>query len=847
MEKRRLTKEDIDKVRGVEGFPRATDEAIIKLSDAPYYTACPNPFLDDFIAEYGTPYDEATDKYHREPYASDVSEGKGDPIYMAHSYHTKVPYKAIQKYILHYTNPGDVVLDAYCGTGMTGVASQSCKRDTLDAETLFTLLKDDESIGARKVILNDLSPAATFIAYNCNRAIDTHLLSNEIESWLGDAQQELGWIYETQHTNGQMGKISYVVFSQVVICPSCSSEMRFYDLVTANDTKSSDRIVSCLNCGARIDKAEFIRAVEQIEDEAMRNTRERVKRVPVKIFYKYGGKTFEKEPDEYDLKLLERIETEKCEQYPTDLMMFKGQNWGEFYRAGYHTGITRVHHFFSKRNLLVLAKLYKTAEKYEHCSVMRELIIASLARASIRNRYIPEYGNRHVGTLSGTLYVPSLSEEGNLIEAVRGRSKKILKAAGTLACSNNDFILSTGSITELPMPDQCVDYIFTDPPFGDNLIYSELNFITEAWMGIFTNSEDESIMANSQNKGIGEYKYLMQKGFSEYFRVLKPNRWMTVEFHNSKNAVWNAIQEAIQRAGFIIADVRVLDKKKGTTKQLSYSMAVKQDLVISAYKPNGSFEKTMHLNAGEAETAWAFVRQHLSNLPIAVHKDNALELIAERQNFLLFDRMVAYHVTQGIPVPLDATEFYRGLDDKFIKRDDMYFLPDQINEYDIARIKIEVEFVEFALLVTNEKTAIGWLYRLLSENAMSYQDIQPRFMQEVKTVDRYEDMPELETLLEENFLQDGAGCWYVPDVKKEGDVAKLREKALLKEFEGYLGTKGKLKLFRSEAIRVGFSRLWKDENYQAIVGMAERLPDATIQEDPSLLMYYDISLSRVGQ
>ena len=86
MERRKLTKEDIDKVRNIEGFPIGTDEDIIALSDAPFYTACPNPFIEDFIKEYGTPYDEATDHYHREPFAADVSEGKTDPIYNAHSY-----------------------------------------------------------------------------------------------------------------------------------------------------------------------------------------------------------------------------------------------------------------------------------------------------------------------------------------------------------------------------------------------------------------------------------------------------------------------------------------------------------------------------------------------------------------------------------------------------------------------------------------------------------------------------------------------------------------------------------------------------------------------------------------
>ena len=111
--------------RKIEGFPIGEDEDILNLSDPPYYTACPNPFIEEFIAFYGRPYDP-NEKYKREPYATDVSEGKTDPIYNAHSYHTKVPHKAIMHYILHYTNPGDLVFDGFCGSGMTGVATQMC-------------------------------------------------------------------------------------------------------------------------------------------------------------------------------------------------------------------------------------------------------------------------------------------------------------------------------------------------------------------------------------------------------------------------------------------------------------------------------------------------------------------------------------------------------------------------------------------------------------------------------------------------------------------------------------------------------------------------------------------------
>lgn len=133
--------------RKIEGFPLGSDEAILNLSDPPYYTACPNPWIPDFIAEWEAEKPEHPEGYyyHREPFAADVSEGKNDPIYNAHSYHTKVPHKAIMRYILHYTEPGDTVFDGFCGTGMTGVAAQMCgERDAV--MTLGYQVKPDGSI-----------------------------------------------------------------------------------------------------------------------------------------------------------------------------------------------------------------------------------------------------------------------------------------------------------------------------------------------------------------------------------------------------------------------------------------------------------------------------------------------------------------------------------------------------------------------------------------------------------------------------------------------------------------------------------------------------------------------------
>lgn len=851
MERRKLTKEDIDKVRHIEGFPIGTDEDIIALSDAPYYTACPNPFIEGFVRENGTPYDEATDDYHCEPFAADVSEGKNDPIYMAHSYHTKVPHKAIMRYILHYTKPGDIVFDGFCGTGMTGVAAQMCG----NPDPAFKLQIESEvpgvNWGARKAILSDLSPAATFIAYNYNTPVDVVVFQKEAERILAEVEKEYGWMYETRHVvNGHIqtriegnpiiGRINYTVWSDVFICPTCSNEMVFWDVAVDKENGKVQDVFTCPHCGSKLKKTNCARAQDTHFDTKLNDTVTMAKQAPVLINYLVGKKRYVKTPDEYDLALIGKIDAMEIPYwYPTDELP-NGYNTEQPKRSH---GVKHAHQFYTRRNLAVLAA-FAAKSKGSRYGIVFQSINSTLTSKIVRYNM----GHRGNGPVSGTLYIPSLVAEANVFKLIEGKQADFIGAFNRIgdfegACLN---LASTSDLKNIE--DNTIDYIFTDPPFGANLNYSELSFLWEAWLKVITNQKTEAIMNPVQGKGLPEYQALMTQCFSEYYRVLKPGRWMTVEFHNSKNAVYNAIQEALLRAGFIVSDVRVLDKQQFSFKQVTTTSATKQDLVISAYKPKDSFKREFALKAGSEETAWAYVRMRLGNLPVAPIKEGRIEINQERQEFLLYDRMLAYHIMNGIAVPLDAVSFCRGLDERFLKRDGMYFLADQVNEYDMARSTCEIQDIQFSLFVSDEKSAIGWLYQQLDVNSgepQTYQDLVPKFMQECKAVDKREKMPELSVILEENFLKDESGRWYIPDLTKSGDIARLREKNLLKEFQEYLSTKGKLKVFRSEAIRAGFAKLWKDKDYATIVSVAERLPEATIQEDSTLLMYYDISLGRV--
>ena len=212
--------------------------------------------------------------------------------------------------------------------------------------------------------------------------------------------------------------------------------------------------------------------------------------------------------------------------------------------------------------------------------------------------------------------------------------------------------------------------------------------------------------------------------------------------------------------------------------------------------------------------------------------------------------MVAFHIQRGARVPISAAAFYAGLRQRFVARDGMCFLPNQVPQYDRARLETE-SVAQLTYLVSNEKTAIQWLRQQLNPDLggapQNYQDLQPQFLRVLHQA-RHEDMPELTMLLEQNFIEQDGGDWRVPDPSQAADLEALRRRALLREFAAYLKTEHKrLRLFRSEAIRAGFSDAWQRQDYAIILQIAKRLPERVLQEDPELLMYYDNAVLRMEQ
>ena len=352
-------------------------------------------------------------------------------------------------------------------------------------------------------------------------------------------------------------------------------------------------------------------------------------------------------------------------------------------------------------------------------------------------------------------------------------------------------------------------------------------------------------MNDTQKKATGDYEGLMAGGLASIYRALRPGRWMTVEFHNKDNSIWRAIQRAIQSAGFVVADVRVLDKIQHAYKQAATNSAAKQDLVLSCYKPRAGFEGRFAAQVGRPDAVRDFVEQHLAMLPVTpITKDKRIERLAERTTSILYDRMLGYHLVRHALIPMSAHEFSELLNENFVMRDEMWFLPGQEVKFDLCRLRgVDVE--QQVLFVSDERSAVSWLRREMGTEAQTLGELTPKFMQATKEWPKQEPRPELRDLLRDWFIELD-GRWANPNSNDERHVEALRRKSMLRLFAAYARGSGKLKQFRREAIIEAFRYCWNSGQEETFVAVCQRIPENLVRDDAEISEAYELSIDRVA-
>lgn len=281
---------------------------------------------------------------------------------------------------------------------------------------------------------------------------------------------------------------------------------------------------------------------------------------------------------------------------------------------------------------------------------------------------------------------------------------------------------------------------------------------------------------------------------------------------------------------------------------MRYTTSVKEDLVISCYKPHDGFRQSLVQMTNNHEGVWTFITEHLLHLPIHLKKDNSTTSIIERNPKILYDRLISYYVQQGFSIPIDAQDFQKGLRERFIERDEMFFTASQAVIYEEKK-SLTNKFVPTSLFIGSEADGIEWLKRELS-TARTYQELSSNWMKDMISTKKGDVLPELMDILKENFIEDSDGKWRKPDAEKAADLEIIRGRKMMKEFNMYLEQSQKpkakrMKDTRLEVLRYGFKECYKQKDYQTIVTVGDHIQESLLQEDEILLQYYDIATTRI--
>jgi len=723
-----------------------------------YYSSGLNSNLRQFVEEHATPYDPKTDVYHVPPFDQPITTTKATAIYNMHTYWSKKPHDAIRQYIRHYTQPGDLVLDPFCGSGSTALAAL---------------------MEGRAAIAIDLSPAATFITKHYCTPVDVDELQRAFEELQTRVKPEMDWLYETRCDRCDGRAITaYTVYSYVFQCPRCLEQVPLFDCVEVEKPGFSQKpgfLRACPHCYAR-------GVVEEISTRSPR-----FDPAPVLVSYlcQEGCKPRRAErrhddPDpkkraffeQYDLGKLREIEARPIPHWfpPHRMMNVESDTdpWGDKWRAG-TSNFRTVAELYTKRSLWALASIRESICK-QPVSTERDVLLFAFQGIVLINSKMCRYETTQ--TQNATYYLPSVFKELFPLGSVGGKVRVISQAQEERSLSSTSVIISTQSATELHgMLPNSADYVFTDPPYGGNVQYGELNFVWEAWAGFGTQWHNDEIIVNrARGKTDADWGQMMLQAMSECYRVLKPGRWLSLCYHDTSEGTWQLVQDLMTEVGFIPESSEAalyIDTGQKSFNQLMAEKVTRRDLVINFRKPRPNELVQLTFFGDEdpatfAEKARAILREALEAHPGSP---------ADR----LYDELVSRMVRKGEFERHDFDELLRSVAED-PRRDGHWYLletADQVDEAESAR--------ESAAAARLEAFMRTYLAERPEQPGVHYSDLFEQYLP-------VQDKPRrrLADWLPEYFFQTSEGTWRPPaDDEERAQKEALRTGGTLRRIKRF--------------------------------------------------------------
>ncbi|MBI6546455.1 MAG: hypothetical protein HY692_06650 [Cyanobacteria bacterium NC_groundwater_1444_Ag_S-0.65um_54_12] len=510
------------------------------------------------------------------PFRDTPPATKAGALYGMHTYWSKKPHDTIRAFIRHYSRPGALVLDPFCGSGGTALAA---------------LLE------GRVAIALDRSPAAVFIArHYCQRA-------------------------ETERVRAA----AQILWRQLAL--------------PASDLYATD----CDGCGQR---ARLL--VTLFDHGEPRGTPH-----PVELRYECLGscrpRSRRRPANERDRHSLAELSAAPVgAPYPRNRMMNEpAKRWGDNWRAG-TASFTRVDQLFTPRNLRAMAILQREilALADPHA---RDVLLFTFSAHLFAATSMQQVRSGGGGYAKGTYYVPRKFLERNAFVGFARRLNAVLAGKQQLPDPLPPCCHALANATALPLPDSCIDYLFTDPPYGGAIQYGELNFLWESWLGMDTEWHAEEIVIN-RTRGLeqADWERGMRAALHECQRVLKHDGYLSLCFQATDATLWAAIQGIMAETGFELMQLTTIEPAQQSYNRLRRSKTVRRDLVITWKKvlPVKVSRKLVTPTADESHLCsivQKFLRDHPDSPKDRIHDHLVSTLIRSGQpcNFRLENILAA--------------------------------------------------------------------------------------------------------------------------------------------------------------------------------------------------------------
>lgn len=463
-------------------------------------------------------------------------------MYVWHKYWSRKTWNVVGEFIKTYSQAGEIILDPFAGSGV--VAIEAIRH-------------------GRKVIVSDLNPAATLITEMTLRPVDLLDLRKAYEEIKGKVEKRIEDLYEIHCVNCKKPLI-------------CNSFVRVADILT------EVRYPKCPHCGFRCEYAaplfDDVVRLEKLEKKAVKGW------FPDnKLYYSDGNPFVEKQKYESlrDLFTTRNLQAlvwlhEAIEEQPSPLLR-------KFLMAGFTSMIhlcsrmmpvgnpkeTNHYTYFSSPGWTQHS--YWSAKKFMEQSVWEKFESAITG---------------HQGLLNAK------KESAQLLPKVKITTdwEKVLKGQADVAVVTGDCLKMMGR-----MPEGCIDYIFTDPPYDKSVQYGELSLLWNAWLKRDANYTQnliahEIVHNDRQGKSFDVYYGLLSESFRKCYRVLRPGRYLTLTFHNPTFKVRNATVRAGVFAGFDYQKIHHQPLGQVSAKSMIQPFGSAQgDFYLRYHKP---FQKT---------------------------------------------------------------------------------------------------------------------------------------------------------------------------------------------------------------------------------------------------------------